>query len=87
MSYTPTLSQSGKQLARRLLKEHVKPYKKLFALACFFMMLAAMATAALPYLLQPVFDDVFTKADVSLLVIFCGPLLSKGLLRTVNQLS
>lgn len=75
MSHTPVFSQSGKQLARRLLKEHVRPYKKLFALACFFMMLAAMATAALPYLLQPVFDDVFTKADVSLLIIFCGAVL------------
>lgn len=74
MNYTQ-ISQSGKQLAQRLLKEHVKPYKRLFALACLFMMLAAMATAALPYLLQPVFDEVFTKADVSLLVIFCGAVL------------
>jgi len=75
MVHSPILNQSGKQLARRLLKEHIKPYRNHFVLACFFMILAAMATAALPYLLQPVFDDVFTKADIGLLVIFCGAVL------------
>jgi subfamily B ATP-binding cassette protein MsbA len=70
---TPSfLPQTGRQLAKRLLTEHVKPYRSLFALACLFMIVAAAATAALPYLLQPVFDRVFTAVDNRLLFIFCG---------------
>ncbi len=72
MAFPTKPSSTGRQLARRLLKEHVSPYKGLFALACFFMIVAAAATAALPYLLQPVFDRVFTAVDTRLLVIFCG---------------
>ena len=69
---TPSfLPQTGRQLAKRLLTEHVKPYRSLFALACLFMIVAAAATAALPYLLQPVFDRVFTAVDNRLLFIFC----------------
>jgi subfamily B ATP-binding cassette protein MsbA len=75
MSRISLIPQTGKQLARRLLKEHVKPYRTHFGLACLFMMLAAVATAALPYLLQPVFDDVFTTADTKLLITFCGAVL------------
>ncbi len=75
MSQISFIQQTGKQLARRLLKEHVRPYKSLFLLACFFMILAAIATAALPYLLQPVFDDVFTSANPKLLITFCGAVL------------
>jgi subfamily B ATP-binding cassette protein MsbA len=74
---------SSQDLAKRLLKEHVKPYTKLFSVACFFMILAAGATAALPYLLKPVFDDVFTKADPTLLVIFCGAVLGAFVMKGV----
>lgn len=73
--YMPQLffpSQSGRQLAKRILHEHIKPYRGLFALACTFMIIAAAATAALPYLLQPVFDRVFTASNNRLLFIFCG---------------
>jgi subfamily B ATP-binding cassette protein MsbA len=62
-------------LAVRLLKEHIAPYKKAFGLALIFMLLAAASTAALPYLLQPVFDDVFTRGTPRMLVIFCGAVL------------
>ncbi|RZI46407.1 ABC transporter ATP-binding protein [Candidatus Finniella inopinata] len=70
-SFSPS-PQTGRQLAKRLLRVHVKPYRSLFALACLFMIIAAAATAALPYLLQPVFDRVFTAVDNRLLFIFCG---------------
>ncbi len=79
----PSFQQTGKQLAKRLLKEHVKPYKALFGLACLFMILAAMATAALPYLLQPVFDDAFTSADMKLLIICCGAVLLAFIIKGV----
>lgn len=60
------------KLAKKICTDHIKPYRNLFFLACFFMALAALSTAALPYLLQPVFDDVFTKGTPRLLIIFCG---------------
>jgi subfamily B ATP-binding cassette protein MsbA len=64
-------AQNGRHLAKRILHEHIKPYRGLFALACVFMIIAAAATAALPYLLQPVFDRVFTASNNRLLFIFC----------------
>lgn len=69
------LEKSPYGLALRLLKEHIVPYKKAFGLALVFMLLAAASTAALPYLLQPVFDDVFTRGTPRMLVIFCGSVL------------
>lgn len=60
-----------KPLAKRLVHEHLAPYKAQFGKACFFMLLTAASTAALPFLLQPVFDDVFTTNDPQLLFIFC----------------
>lgn len=65
-------SYSSKGLALRLLREHIALYKKNFLFALLFMVLAAAATASLPYLLQPVFDDVFAKGTPQLLVYFCG---------------
>jgi subfamily B ATP-binding cassette protein MsbA len=65
-------SYSSKDLALRLLREHIALYKKNFLFALLFMVLAAAATASLPYLLQPVFDDVFAKGTPQLLVYFCG---------------
>ncbi len=65
-----------KPLATRLVHEHLAPYKLRFAQACCFMLLTALSTAALPFLLQPVFDDVFTTNDPSLLFIFCSAVLA-----------
>lgn len=67
--------QNPSGLASRIFKEHLTGYKKQFFKAAFFMMLTALATAALPYLLQPVFDDVFTTNSPTLLFIFCGSVL------------
>ncbi len=65
-----------KPLAKRLVCEHLSPYKLHFSQACFFMLLTAASTAALPFLLQPVFDDVFTKSDPMLLFTFCAAVLA-----------
>ncbi len=65
-----------KSLAKRLVHEHLSPYKAKFAKACLFMLLTAASTAALPFLLQPVFDDVFTKSDPTLLFTFCAAVLA-----------
>lgn len=71
----------SKVLTRRLISEHIKPYKGKFGLALIFMILAALATAALPYLLQPVFDDVFTTNNPKLLVFFCSAVLLSFLVK------
>ena len=65
-----------KPLATRLVHEHLAPYKLRFVQACFFMLLTAASTAALPFLLKPVMDDVFTSSDPKLLFTFCGAVLA-----------
>ncbi len=47
-------------------------YKSYFAIALVCMIFAAISTAALPYLLQPVFDEVFTNGTRETLTLFCG---------------
>lgn len=59
-------------LVTRLLREHIRPYRYRFLLALVFMVLAAIATAALPWLLKPIFDDVFHSGRVDLLALLCG---------------
>ncbi len=68
-------------LAKRILREHLFDYKRKFGIACIFMLLTALSTAALPYLLQPVFDDVFSKANPKLLVFFCGAVLAAFIIK------
>ncbi|MCE2715883.1 MAG: ABC transporter ATP-binding protein [Pseudomonadota bacterium] len=65
-----------KSLVKRLVHEHLAPYKAKFVQATFFMLMTAASTAALPFLLQPVFDDVFTTNDPHLLFVFCLAVLS-----------
>lgn len=64
---------SKKSLARRILREHMYPYRYLFAFALFFMILAAIANGAIPFVLKPVFDDIFLGKNEDLLFIisFC----------------
>lgn len=65
-----------KPLATRLVHEHLAPYKYRFGQACVFMLLTAASTAALPFLLKPVMDDVFTSSDPKLLFTFCAAVLA-----------
>lgn len=59
-------------LIKRLWQEHIVFYKKRFIIALFCMLCAALSTAALPYLLKPVFDDVFSNGTPQTLILFCG---------------
>jgi subfamily B ATP-binding cassette protein MsbA len=56
-----------RRLAARLFNEHVMPYRVRFLFAIVFMILAAVANGAIPFILQPVFDDVFYKGNPDLL--------------------
>jgi subfamily B ATP-binding cassette protein MsbA len=60
------------ELGRRIFREHIRPYGGHFGIALALMVLAALSTSALPYLLQPVFDDVFTNGTPRLLMLVCG---------------
>src|SRR5476649_2863860 len=60
------------ELGRRIFNEHIVPYKRLFGCALVLMILTALSTAALPYLLPPVFDEVFTHGTPQLLFSVCG---------------
>ncbi|MBX9977931.1 MAG: ABC transporter ATP-binding protein/permease [Alphaproteobacteria bacterium] len=62
-------------LARRLWQDHMSHYKGYFSLALVCMFFAAISTAALPYLLQPVCDEVFTNGTMQTLTFFCGAVL------------
>lgn len=65
----------SRDTVQRLIAEHVKPYRKQFLMAIACMLVAAVATAALPWLLKPVFDQVFAANDTSILFMFCGVVL------------
>ena len=45
----------------------MRKYKGYFALAIFGTVMAAFGTAAVPYLIQPVLDDIFINKDVAML--------------------
>jgi len=60
------------ELGRRIFYEHIRPYGRYFGAAIILMILAALSTSALPYLLQPVFDEVFTHGTPQLLMLVCG---------------
>lgn len=77
-------SESSSPLLKRLLHEYVWPHRFSFLIAFGFMVLAAIGTAALPYLLQPVFDEVFTNGTVDTLVFFCGAVMMAFIVKAVG---
>lgn len=79
--YNIFFDTSTRHLAQRIVREHIRPYRSRFFLALFFMVLAAISTTALPALLQPIFDKVFTSTRIDLLVIFCGAVFLAFLLK------
>lgn len=66
--------QSAAQLMRRLVREYLKPYWKRLLVAFLFMLLAAVMTAGIAYLMQPILDDVLVnkKSDRILPVAFAA---------------
>lgn len=63
------LTPSKRSLTKRIVREHMYPYRYMFAFALFFMLLAALANAAIPFVLKPVFDDIFLGKNQDLLLI------------------
>jgi ATP-binding cassette, subfamily B, bacterial MsbA len=69
-------SESTLVLARRLIRDHVRPHWPRIALAVLAMALAAAATAANAWLMEPVLDKVFVQRDRTML--FMVPLAVVG---------
>lgn len=65
----PPASETSAALARRLVRDHVRPHWPRIALAVVAMALAAAATAANAWLMEPVLDDVFVQRDRTMLMI------------------
>ena len=59
----------SKQVIKRLIIDHVAPYKKQVFLAIFFMVIVASCTAAIVRLVKPAIDEVFVAHDSDMLVI------------------
>lgn len=55
-------------LIRRLWDEHIRMYRGYILLGLFCMICAALTTAILAKMLQPLFDDVFMAHDASMLI-------------------
>lgn len=60
---------SGTALLRRLLKEHILPYRKRIALAVLCMIVVAATAATNAWLMQPALDKIFIEKSRTMLVI------------------
>ncbi|MDP3372350.1 MAG: ABC transporter ATP-binding protein [Candidatus Paracaedibacteraceae bacterium] len=68
----PSLKKhDSRKLISRLMRDFVAPYKNRLALACLFMVLVALATTALPYMLKPIVDNGFSHPDTNTLFWVC----------------
>lgn len=57
------------KVVRRLLKEHISPYKKEIFIAIFFMIIVAVCSAAIVQLTKPAIDKIFVARDKQMLVL------------------
>ena len=79
------MQQSNKSLIKRLLSEHISKYKEKIFYAFLCMILAALSTAALPFLIKDVFDDIFTHGDKYQLIIFCISLMCAFVVKGISS--
>lgn len=75
--------QASLSLIRRLWREHIKPYRWVVVSGLVCMAIAAMTTAMLAKMLQPLFDDVFVARNEAMLlqvaIFVLGVFILKGL--------
>ena len=70
-------------LMRRLLRDHVWPYRGLLALSGVFMTIVAAMTAATAWLLDPVINDIFVEKNGSLLWLIGGAVFGAFLIKSL----
>ncbi|MES2607484.1 MAG: lipid A export permease/ATP-binding protein MsbA [Pseudomonadota bacterium] len=61
-----------RKLISRLMREFIVPYKSKLILALFFMILVALATASLAYMMKPIIDNGFAHPKLDILLWACG---------------
>ncbi len=69
---------------QRLFKHYLLTYKSQFFVAIFCMIISSLATAALPYLIKPLFDRVLFNMDMNFLVMFCFVIFITFLLKGIG---
>jgi subfamily B ATP-binding cassette protein MsbA len=79
------MDPQSRTLAKRLFIEHIYTYRLSFIKAIALMILCALATSVIPYLMQPVFDDVFQKQDVGLLWIVSGGVMTTFIIKGLSS--
>ena len=62
------ISHKSLYLIKRLLKDHVRPYKKKISLAIFFMIIVATCAASIVRLVEPAIDQVFLTHNKDMLL-------------------
>lgn len=75
------MNHSNTSLIKRIFKEHIIFYKKRLGYAALCMILSAFSTAALPFLIKDVFDDIFAQGNTYKLIIFCISVLAAFIIK------
>jgi subfamily B ATP-binding cassette protein MsbA len=78
---TPAVSSAV--LARRLLRQHVRPYALRVTGGMILMGVAAASTAVLAWLMKPVIDDVFVNRNHSMLLIVTVAVIGASLVKGI----
>ena len=60
---------TGKEIIRRLLREHIAPYRKKLFLAIVCMLVVASCTALNAWMIQPALDQIFIEKNKNMLII------------------
>ena len=68
MSIIALYRHSGSAIVKRMLREHLRPYRKALALAVSCMVVASLTQAANAWMLRPVLDGIFNQKNRELLV-------------------
>ena len=76
---------SSRDLLARLITGHIRPHFLRLGLAILFMILAAGATAANAWLMEPVLDDVFLKRDAAMLALVPLAVLSVAFIKGASE--
>lgn len=60
---------NSNKIVKRLLSNHVKPYKKQIIAAVFFMVIVAVCSAAVVWLTKPAIDKILVAKDTQMLIV------------------
>jgi subfamily B ATP-binding cassette protein MsbA len=82
MTDATTAAPARKDTLRRLLRDHVRPHLRAILRAVAAMILAALATAANAWLMEPVLDKVFLERRADLLLLIPAAVIAAALVKS-----